>query len=54
MAAFKAESENVLNTVAEEDENFRNILGPWREFRASIAEWHGLAERSYLTQQTQI
>ena len=54
MAAFKAETENVLNNVAEEDENFRNILGPWRGFRDGIAEWHGLAERSFLNQQTQI
>ena len=54
MAAFKAETENVLDTVASEDENFARILGPWREFRDGIAEWHGLAERSFLTQQTQI
>ena len=54
MAAFKAETENVLDTVAAEDENFARILGPWREFRDGIAEWHGLAERSFLSQQTQI
>ena len=54
MAAFKAETENVLDGVAAEDENFARILGPWREFRAGIAEWHGLAERSFLSQQTQI
>ena len=54
MAAFKAETENVLNEVAAEDDNFARILGPWREFRDGIAEWHGLAERSFLDQQTQI
>ena len=54
MAAFKAETEKVLDEVASEDETFGEILGPWREFRDSIAEWHGLAERSYLIQQTAI
>ncbi|MXV97216.1 MAG: hypothetical protein F4Y05_04205 [Acidimicrobiaceae bacterium] len=54
MAAFKAETENVLDTVAADDENFARILGPWREFRDGIAEWHGLAERSFLSQQTQV
>ena len=54
MAAFKAETENVLDGVAADDENFARILGPWREFRNGIAEWHGLAERSFLSQQTQV
>ena len=54
MAAFKAETENVLDTVAADDENFARILEPWREFRDGIAEWHGLAERSFLSQQTQV
>ncbi len=54
MAAFKAETENVLDAVAAEDDKFAAILGPWRQFRDGIVEWHGLAERSYLTQQTQI
>ncbi|HEC09061.1 MAG TPA: ABC transporter substrate-binding protein [Acidimicrobiales bacterium] len=54
MAAFKEETENVLDEVAAGDPKFASILGPWREFRDSIAEWHGLAERSYLNQQTQI
>ena len=54
MAAFKAETENVLDSVAAEDENFARILGPWREFRDGISEWHGLAERSFLSQQTQV
>ncbi len=54
LAAFKAETETVLDGVAAEDDNFARILGPWREFRAGIAEWHGLAERSFLSQQTQV
>ena len=54
MAAFKAETESVLDQVAADDEQFAAILGPWREFRDGIVEWHGLAERSYLTQQTQV
>jgi TRAP-type mannitol/chloroaromatic compound transport system substrate-binding protein len=54
MAAFKEESENVLDGIAAEDSRFAEILGPWRDFRDSIAEWHGLAEKSYLTQQTEI
>ena len=54
MAAFKAETENVLDSVAADDENFAQILGPWREFRDGISEWHGLAERSFLSQQTQV
>ena len=54
MAAFKAETENVLDSVAADDENFARILGPWRTFRDGISEWHGLAERSFLDQQTQL
>ena len=54
MAAFKAETENVLDEIAANNERFAAILGPWREFRDGISEWHGLAERSYLTQQTSI
>ena len=54
MAAFKAETANVLNGVAAEDANFRKIYEPWTVFRDGISEWHGLAERSFLNQQTQI
>jgi TRAP-type mannitol/chloroaromatic compound transport system substrate-binding protein len=54
MDAFKTETENVLDTVAAGDPKFAEILGPWREFRDGISEWHGLAERSYLNQQTQV
>jgi TRAP-type mannitol/chloroaromatic compound transport system substrate-binding protein len=54
MAAFKEETESVLDGIAADDPKFAAILGPWREFRDGIAEWHGLAERSYLTQQTEV
>ncbi len=54
LAAFKEETENVLDGIAGGDSRFADILGPWREFRDSIAEWHGLAERSYLVQQTTV
>ena len=54
MAAFKTETENVLDSIAADDARFAEILGPWREYRDSVSEWHGLAELSYLTQQTAI
>ena len=49
---FKAETESVLNGVAAEHRRFAAILKPWRRFRDSIAEWHSLAERSYISQQS--
>ena len=54
MSAFKEETENVLDTIAGEDSRFAAILGPWREYRDAVSEWHGLAERSYLNSQTQL
>ena len=48
LSAFKEETENVLDNVAADNSDFASILGPWREFRASIQEWHGLAETSML------
>ncbi len=54
LAAFKAETESVLDGIAADDDRFAAILGPWRDFRDGIVEWHGLAERSYLTQQTAV
>jgi len=54
MSAFKEETENVLDGVAASNALFGEILGPWREYRDSVAEWHGLAEKSYLVQQTEI
>jgi TRAP-type mannitol/chloroaromatic compound transport system substrate-binding protein len=54
MAAFKEETESVIDDIAADDARFAAILGPWREFRDGIAEWHGLAEKSFLNQQTEI
>ena len=54
MRAFKTETENVLNALALEDPQFRAIFEPWRSFRDSISVWHGLAERSFLSQQSTI
>ncbi|MGI9611473.1 MAG: TRAP transporter substrate-binding protein [Acidimicrobiales bacterium] len=54
MAAFKEETESVLDGIAADDPKFAAVLGPWREFRDGIVEWHGLAERSYLEQQTAV
>ena len=48
LSAFKEETENVLDSVAADNSDFASILGPWREFRSSIQEWHGLAETSML------
>ncbi len=52
MDAFREETENVLDSVAADDPRFAAILGPWRKFRDGITEWHGLAERSFLMNQT--
>ncbi|NNE95480.1 MAG: ABC transporter substrate-binding protein [Acidimicrobiales bacterium] len=49
LSAFKEETENVLNTIAGENAVFNEILGPWREYRDAVQEWHGLAETSMLT-----
>ena len=54
MRAFKAETENVLNGLAADDPQFRALFEPWRQFRDSISVWHGLAERSFLSQQSTI
>ncbi|MBT22624.1 hypothetical protein CMK17_22240, partial [Candidatus Poribacteria bacterium] len=54
MAAFKQGTEDEMDRIAGEDARFAAILGPWREYRDGIVEWHGLAERSYLMQQTEI
>jgi TRAP-type mannitol/chloroaromatic compound transport system substrate-binding protein len=53
MAAFKQGTEDEMDRIAGEDARFAAILGPWREYRDGIVEWHGLAERSYLMQQTE-
>ncbi len=52
MSAFKEETENVLDGFAADDPRFAAILEPWRTYRDAVSEWHGLAERSFLNQQT--
>jgi TRAP-type mannitol/chloroaromatic compound transport system substrate-binding protein len=48
LTAFKTDFETVLDDVAAGDGAFAEILGPWREFRDSVQEWHSLAESSML------
>jgi len=52
MDAFKTETESVYDSLAADDGRFAEILGPWREYRDSVSAWHGLAEKSFLNQQT--
>ncbi len=54
MSAFKTETENVLDGIAATNGRFKEILDPWRVYRDAVSEWHGLAEKSYLNQQTEI
>lgn len=49
LSAFKEETENVLDSLAADNAQFNEILGPWRQYRDSVQEWHGLAETSMLT-----
>ena len=51
MAAFKEETENVLDNLAAENPRFSDLLGPWRTFRDGQAAWHALAESSMLRAQ---
>ena len=48
LVAFKTDFEKVLDETAAADGRFSDILGPWREFRDAVHEWHGLAESSML------
>lgn len=48
MSAFKTDFEQVLDKVAAENARFKEILGPWREFRDLVQAWHALAETSML------
>ncbi len=48
LTAFKTDFEGVLDEVAASDGRFNEILGPWRQFRDSVQEWHALAESSML------
>ena len=48
LVAFKTDFEKVLDETAASDGRFNDILGPWREFRDAVQEWHALAESSML------
>lgn len=48
MIAFKESTEQVLDDEAASNADFASILGPWRQFRDGVQEWHGLAETSML------
>jgi TRAP-type mannitol/chloroaromatic compound transport system substrate-binding protein len=52
MSAFKDETESVLDGIAASNGKFAEILGPWRKFRDDVSEWHSLAEKSFLNQQS--
>ena len=41
-------TENLLDEFAAADPEFAAILGPWREYRDSVGQWHGTAELSML------
>ncbi len=48
LTAFKTDFEGVLDEEAASNARFGEILGPWREFRDAVQEWHSLAEASML------
>ena len=48
LTAFKTDFEAVLDAEAQSNPRFGEILGPWREFRDAVQEWHSLAESSML------
>ena len=48
LTAFKTDFETVLDAEAASNPRFGEILGPWREFRDKVQEWHSLAESSML------
>lgn len=48
LTAFKTDFEGVLDAEAASNGAFGEILGPWREFRDAVQEWHSLAEASML------
>ena len=48
MQAAKDASDELLDELAGDDPDFAAILEPWRAFRQSIQQWHGLAEASFI------
>lgn len=51
LAAFKEETDSLLDSIADENSIFADILINWRRFRRKIIDWHQLAELSYLSHQ---
>ena len=41
-------TETLLDNFADADPDFAAILGPWREYRDSVGQWHGTAELAML------
>ena len=41
-------TEDLLDDFAAADPDFAAILGPWREYRDSVGQWHGTAELAML------
>ena len=48
MAQAREITEDLLDGFAAADPEFAAILGPWREYRDSVGQWHGTAELSML------
>lgn len=44
----RAITEDLLDGFADADPEFAAILGPWREYRDAVGQWHGTAELSML------
>ena len=47
MSAFKDETESVLDRIASSNGQFGEILGPWRQFRDDVAEWHSFRAKMF-------
>ncbi len=50
MDAARETTEGLLDEFAAADPDFAAILGPWREYRDAVGQWHGTAELSMLNQ----
>jgi TRAP-type mannitol/chloroaromatic compound transport system substrate-binding protein len=51
MAAAEEESLSQYETNAAEDQDFADIYDSWLQYRSEVAQWHALAEYSYLDYQ---
>ena len=48
METARTISDELLDEFAAADPAFAEILGPWREYRAAVGQWHGTAELAML------